>query len=184
MKYILLAILVVCSILAKAQTFIPKIENDSLYTSSGMVLGMGQKIKIGLGTMPDGDFKFVRINSASIFHNTEISNYNSGYNANNANSMNRRNSGREFTVIRLEKRGDDAHGYTYYVVLGGTPRHEIDIENAIASGELAVPAKYRMVPLTEVSIADELIKFKKLLDSGVLTRQEFEIQKQKILSNH
>ncbi|MES2330622.1 MAG: SHOCT domain-containing protein [Bacteroidota bacterium] len=179
MKYILLAILVVCSALSKAQP--PKIENDSLYTSSGMVIGKGQKLKLGLGTMPDGDFKFIRINSASIFHNTEISNYNSGYNANHANSMNRRNSGREFTVTRLEKRGDDSHGYTYYVVLAGMPRHEVDIENAIASGELVVPAQYRPGPLTQASIADELAKYKKLLDEGALTKQEYEAAKKKLL---
>jgi hypothetical protein len=141
MKYFLSIILIAFSFIVNAQEVGPKLDSDSLYTSSGMTVVKGQKIKLGLGTMPDGDFKFVRINSASIFHNTEISNYNSGYNANSANSMNRRNSGREFTIVRLEKRGDDKHGYSFYVVLAGLPRYEVDIENAIASGELVVPFK-------------------------------------------
>jgi hypothetical protein len=181
MKYFLSILLVAFSFIANAQETGPKIGNDSLYTSSGMTVVKGQKIKLGLGTMPDGDFKFVRINSSSIFHNTEISNYNSGYNANSANSMNRRNSGREFTVVRLEKRGDDKHGYSFYVVLAGLPRYEVDIENAIASGELVVSSKYKPGTLLQVSVADELIKYKKLLDGGVLTKEEFEAAKKKLL---
>ncbi|MEO8173275.1 MAG: SHOCT domain-containing protein [Sediminibacterium sp.] len=184
MKYFLVIILLACNTLANAQQPIPKIENDSLYTTSGLTVGKGQKIKLGLGTMPDGDFKFIRINSSSIFHNTEISNYNSGYNANNANSMNRRNSWREFTVVRLERRGDDNHGYTYYVVVAGVPRYEVDIENAIACGELVLPTKFKTVVSGQSSMADELGKFKKLLDAGALTAEEFDIQKKKILNKN
>ena len=116
MKTLILFILVAANSAVNAQQAAPKLQGDSLYTTSGFVIGKGQRIKLGLGTMPDGDFKFVRINSASLFHNTEISNYASGYNANSANSMNRRNTGREFTVAKLEKRGDEKHGYSYYVV--------------------------------------------------------------------
>lgn len=183
MKYLLVALFVAYGTTAGAQQTLPKIELDSLYTSSGMTVGKAQKIKLGLGTMPDGDFKFVRINSASIFHNSEIGNYNSGYNANSVNSMNRRNSGREFTVARLEKRGDEQHGYTYYVVLAGMPRYEVDIENAIASGEVVVPGRSVSLLSGRTSVADELVKFKKLFDEGVLTQQEFEAQKKKLLNN-
>ncbi len=162
MKIILLCILFACSFATRAQEkSVPRIENDSLYTSSGMVLGKGQKIKLGLGTMPDGNFKFVRINSVSLFHNSEVSNYNSGFNANNANSMNRRESGKMFTVVKIEKRGDDEHGYTYYVVVAGTPRHEVDVENAIASGELVAPGRFKTAGSLQYSVAEELLKLKK-----------------------
>lgn len=161
---------------------VPRIENDSLYTSCGLVVGKGQKIKLGLGTMPDGNFKFIRINSTSLFNNIKASNYNSGFNANNANSMNRHESGREFTIVKLEKRGDEKHGYTYYVVLTGTPRYEVDIENAIASGELMVPTQFKADLSVQFSIADELFKFVKLLDDGFLSRDEFETQKKKLLN--
>ncbi|MCW3088091.1 MAG: hypothetical protein JWQ78_1477 [Sediminibacterium sp.] len=168
-------------VLAAQTSGLPRIENDSLYTSSGYVVGKGQKIKLGIGTMPDGNFKFIRINSSSIFHNSEFSNYNSGYVANNYNSMNRRESGREYTITRLEKRGSDKHGFGYYLVVAGTPRYEVDIENAIASGELVVPPQYRPGRLLQGSAADELLKFKKLLDEGVLTMQEYLVQKKKLL---
>ncbi len=181
MKYVMQLFLLVCYLHTNAQQPVPRIENDSLFTGSGMVIGKGQKIKLGLGTMPDGNFKFVRINTSSIFHNTEITNYNSGFNANSANSMNRRESGREFSVKRLEKRGDENHGYRYYLVLAGMPRYEVDIENAIASGEVEVPAKFRVASAAGLSIAEELTRFKKLLDEGALTAEEFAIQKKKLL---
>jgi len=183
MKTLILFILVAANSAVNAQQAAPKLQGDSLYTTSGFVIGKGQRIKLGLGTMPDGDFKFVRINSASLFHNTEISNYASGYNANSANSMNRRNTGREFTVAKLEKRGDEKHGYSYYVVLAGLPRHEVDIENAIASGEVVVPAQYKPRTSLQVSVADELGKFKKLLDEGTLSKAEYETAKKKLLDN-
>jgi len=36
---------------------------------------------------------------------------------------------------------------------------------------------------TPTNVTDELIKLKQLLDTGVITQEEFEIQKKRILSN-
>lgn len=179
MKHLLLIMLVTLSVSGQAQT--TRISGDTLFSSGGMPVVINQKIKLGLGTMPDGNFKFIRINSHSIFHNSEVSNYNTGFNANNANSLNRRESGKEYRVIRLEKRGDEEHGYTYYAVVAGTPRYEVDIENAILSGELQVPAQYKPVAASQTSVADELIKFKKLYDDGALTKEEYTARKKKLL---
>jgi predicted Zn-dependent peptidase len=86
-------------------------------------------------------------------------------------------------VAKLEKRGDEQHGYSYYVVLAGMPRYEVDIENAIASGEVVVPGRSKNPLAGKNSVADELVKFKKLLDEGALTQQEFETLKKKLLNN-
>ncbi len=41
--------------------FVPvKNGADTLYTSSGFIVYVGQKLKIGTGSTPDGDFKFIR----------------------------------------------------------------------------------------------------------------------------
>jgi hypothetical protein len=48
----------------------------------------------------------------------------------------------------------------------------IDLEQAEAAGEIQRPI---------ASVADELLKLKQLLDSGVLTASEFETQKTKLL---
>jgi hypothetical protein len=66
--------------------------------------------------------------------------------------------------------------------------YEIDVENAIKTGEIEVPEEFMPKKETQtielkqtISPADELKKFKELLDSGVITQEEFDNQKKKIL---
>ena len=44
-----------------------KYENDTLTTSTGFKVYKGLTLKIGTGSMPDGDFKFIRVNANSMF---------------------------------------------------------------------------------------------------------------------
>jgi outer membrane lipoprotein-sorting protein len=46
---------------------LPKLVKDTLFTTSSYKIVEGQEIKIGTGSMPDGDFKFIRRNAMSIF---------------------------------------------------------------------------------------------------------------------
>ncbi|MFB6453758.1 SHOCT domain-containing protein [Chitinophaga sp. Hz27] len=187
-----------CSMIAVAGyaqdggSLLPKIENDTLFTTSGFTLARGQEVKMGVGSMPDGDFKFIRVNAASFFayHST------SGYQglANQANALPRSQSGLVFKIKAIEARGDRKHGYVYYAKFGWAMRnYEIDVENAIATGELTVPDEYKpkgkgltatVDNKPAVSVADELTKLKKLLDDGVLTQEEYNQQKKKLLGNN
>jgi hypothetical protein len=178
---------------AKAQeNNLPQILGDTLYTSSGFNIAKGQKIKIGTGSMPDGNFKYIRINSASFFaYNTMSNNIHNPNEANYANSLNRSESGHQLTVVKLEKRGDENRDYVYYVVCKGLPRYEIDIENAINAGEVIIPLSEKSASvhmpgddILYISKADELAKFKKLLDQGVLTEEEYIVQKKKLLGGN
>jgi hypothetical protein len=59
----------------------------------------------------------------------------------------------------------------------------IDIDNAIRYNELVTKSlntEEKVVKLS--SIADELTKFKKLYDEGILTKDEFEKQKNILLN--
>jgi hypothetical protein len=171
---------------------LPKLVGDTLFTTSGYKIVEKQDIKIGTGSMPDGDFKFIRTNSASLF----AYHSNTGYNglANQANSFPRSQSGLTYKIKRLEKRGNKKHGYVYYAVIGsGLVNYEMDVENAIASGELSVPDEFKPKPKTattivevkqQISVADELAKLKKLYDDGVLTKEEYEAQKKKLLEKN
>ncbi len=176
---------------AKAQDhLLPRIEGDSLYTSSGFNIAAGQKIKIGVGSMPDGNFKYIRINSASFFaYNTMSNNIHNPNEANYANSLNRKESGHEYYVAKLEKRGSTKTGYVYYILSKTFPRYEVDVENAIASGEIVIPDYLRASSSANkeadsrwFSIADEIAKFKKLYVQGVLSEEEYESQKKRLLS--
>jgi len=187
-KRLLLVSFITKSILILGQgNELPKIANDTLFTSSGFKITEGLKLKIGIGTTPDGDFKFIRRNNNSMFAYSSSTGYQSL--ANSANAFPRNQSGRFFEVKRIEKRGNKKHGYLYYAIIGNAiVRYEIDIENAISSGEIVVPDEFKPKPKNQIielkqqlSIPDEILKLKKLLDEGILTKDEFEIQKKKLL---
>jgi len=166
---------------------LPKFENDTLYTTSGFKMWEGLEIKIGVGAMPDGDFKYIRTSSTSLFNYSSSNGYNSL--ANSANSLPRKNSGLKFKVKDIVDRGSKKRGHLYYVKIGtGLVNYEIDVENAIASGELSVPAEFKpkqqgqqVILNQNFSLADELAKLKKLYSDSVLTKEEYEIQKKKLL---
>jgi len=171
---------------------LPTITGDTLFTSSGFNIARGYKIKIGAGSMPDGNFKYIRINSASFFaYNSMSNNIHNPNEANYANSLNRSESGHQLTVVKMEKRGDENKGYVYYVVCKGLPRYEIDIENAIAAGEVIIPSSEKSIAdrssgndTRYISKADELAKFKKLLDQGVISEGEYGVQKRRLLAGN
>lgn len=164
------------------------ISPDSIAHKSGFILKVDQQLKIGVGTMPDGSFKYIRINSASMM----------GYFGNNPNSANSANalppsfSGRFSEISKLQRRGNKKFGYQDYAIvkLGAMARYEIDIDNAILSGEISLPEQFKQkathtittVKEAPLSIADELTKLKKLLDDGILTKEEFDIEKKKLLN--
>lgn len=165
----------------------PILKGDTLITTSGFKIVDGGKLKMGTGTMADGDFKFIRRNAGSLFNYTSDRGY-QGL-ANQANSLPRSSAGHEYKVVRIEKRGTKKHGFVYYAIINvGMIRFEVDPDNAIAAGELVVPDEFKpkkegsvVVVKQELSVADELSKLKKLMDDGVLTKEEFEAQKKKLL---
>jgi hypothetical protein len=182
-KMLILCILLPALCNAQDDSSLPRIQNDTLITTSGFKIYEGMQLKLGVGTMPDGSFKFIRISETSLM---AYSGTNQGA-VNSANAMKRSASGMTFKVIRIDKRGSKKHGYVYYPILGGGSRYEVDIENAIPVGEVVIPDEYKpkketaSAPAQKISVADELIKLKKLLDDGVITQEEFDAQKKKLL---
>jgi hypothetical protein len=185
--------LILCNIIVAsvfAQNPEQKMVGDTLYTISGFKVTAGDKLKIGTGAMPDGDFKFIRKNAGSLF----AYNSSNGYQglANQANSFSRREAGHEYKVIRIDKRGTRKTGYVWYPIIGdGIFRYEVDIDNAIAAGEINVPSEFKPKPIgtvveikQSISVADELTKLKKLYDEGVLTKEEYDAQKKKLLESN
>lgn len=164
---------------------------DTLFTTCGYKIIEGQDVKIGVGATPDGDFKFIRRNSASMFSYYSTTGYKGLANA--ANAFSRSQSGLKYKIKSVEKRGSKKHGYVYYAKIGsGMVNYEIDVENAIASGELWVPDEFKIKPVNkivvetkqQISVADELAKLKKLYDDGILSKEEYDVQKQKLLDQN
>lgn len=189
MKNNLLLIFLAVSIITYSQdTTHTRYQNDTLFTKSGYKIAENQMLKIGTGTMPDGDFKYIRIAATSLFQYT-------GTNrsaVNSSNSLASASAGFEYKVVRIDKYGNKKHGFVYYPIINvGAIRYQVDVDNAIANGELNVPEEYKpkAKPLVvevkqQISVADELAKLKKLYDDGVLTKEEYEAQKKKLLEKN
>ncbi len=178
MKKIFLFFVLICFIkISFSQNVLPKIINDTLYTSSGYKITVGQEIKLGPGTKDNGDFRYITA-SRSVFSmpNTRQP------------SLRRTAAGHTAIVKRLKAEGNSRIGHVYYIIFGiGEPvNYECDIEDAISAGEIVVPDKYkiRSNAAQPASIADELAKLKKLYDDSVITKQEFEAQKKKLLDGN
>lgn len=146
-------------------------KNDSLVTSIGWVINKGDTITLGLGSMPDGGYKYIQISEAASFGDEHLSN---------------RYSGKSFEVFKIKVfRGRQVPVIKYgnSKLLG--QRWDVEIEGAIANNEIVVPEKFRKkqdAPPASASKADEIAKLKKLLDDGALTKEEFEAEKKKILN--
>jgi hypothetical protein len=127
--------------------------------------------------------------------------------------MQPKSANKTFVVVNLKRDGNKKTGYTYFPVIAepvdaglfeskrltgnlGTARYIVQYESAVNTGELIYPGKTGKnsnaqtveVKITQEkptsSLADELKKLKELLDSGVLSKQEFEEAKKKLLSKY
>lgn len=187
MKSAITVIALFCSCLVAAQTDSLSKNKDTLYLASGYKIVKGLPLKIGTGSTPTGSFKFIRYNSASLFAYTS----NTPNAADNANSLERNCSGLSLNVNRIEKRGSKKMGFVYYpIIKRGILGYEVDINNAIASGEIAVPDEFKpkekqsQVIIQKSSSADEIMKYKKMMDDGIITKDEFEAKKKKLLEEN
>lgn len=184
MKKLLLAFTLFIFGISLSQS-LSKFENDTLTTSTGFKVYEGLDLKIGTGSMNDGDFKFIRTNASSLFNYSSTTGY-QGL-ANQANSFRRSNSGLTFKVKKVMPRGNKKNGYVYYVKIGsGLINYEMDIENAIKSGEIIIPDDFMPKEKSQVQSSetkyDKLKKIKELKDAGVLSEEEFQKEKDKIMN--
>ena len=156
-------------------------KNDTLISNNGMKFYKGAKIKLGVGSTNDGNFKFIRINENSFFNYYGAD----SQKVNSANSLSRNQSGYNAIIKRVENRGNESIGFVKYAVFNSRGiNYEIDIENAIIAREIENDNKKileKEAP-SKFSIADELLKLKKLLDDGIISKEEFDMQKQKLLN--
>lgn len=167
-----------------------RLVGDTLITRSGFKITVGQDINLGTGSTPDGDFKFIRRNSTGFGTIMTMTNSNS-YNKSQF-SLPRNMAGHKGKVVKIVVRGNEKIGQTFEpLITFGSGRYEIDVDNAIISGEIIVPEEFRPKPKAavielkqNVSIADEIIKLKKLFDDGILTKEEYDIQKKKLLEGN
>ena len=180
-KILFLSLVCSSTILSYCQTnAVPRIENDTLYTTSGYTINVGQDIKLGVGTKDNGDFKFITAAKTLLSPpNQRLPSLRSSANGHTA------------TVKKIKAEGNSKNGYVYHAIIGvGEPmNYECDVESAIAAGEIIVPDQYKpKAKITSTtqpfSVADEIAKLKKLYDDSVITKEQYEAQKKKLLDGN
>jgi len=165
-----------------SQNDVTRIEKDTLFTTCGFKIKAGSDIKLGIGSLPNGDFKYVSISAASWANIMDHSMSKEG--------IGRRYNGHLLHVKKFRTDGNKKRGFVYYLVVGGgnLANYDIDIESAIASGEVEIPDQFKVKPNASQtgspSAADELYKLKDLFDSKALTQEEYDSAKKKILAKY
>ena len=142
--------------------------------SNGKTYHPGDTIRVGLGTMPNGDFKYIQINQLLP----------GPPDPRRSNSMNARKdmSGSGYVIKKIQnvKQMSGSDKTVITIRTGVLPTCDIWIEEAIAACEVTPCNNQKSAPVS--SVADELLKLKKLLDSGAITQAEYDAQKKKLLA--
>jgi Short C-terminal domain len=167
-----ITILLFLPLISTAQTNGPRFVNDTLYTSSGYKIYKGLTLHFGTGTRTNGKFRFVNIKtdiaSASLTNNFIV-------------------------VKKMKNYGISVLGNGYITIIGtikykdgskGSVDIHMAFDRAIENSpnlpsELIVPDEYRNKKL--LSVADEIKKLNNLYEDGIITKEEFDIQKKKLL---
>ncbi|MGZ3753232.1 MAG: hypothetical protein ACXVAU_18250, partial [Mucilaginibacter sp.] len=160
MKKILLSLIILLPLIGHAQTL------KEYRASNGKTYHPGDTVKVGLGSMPDGNFKYIQVNE-----------FIPGPPRRNGNDLNGRKdmSGGNY-IIKKIKNGRQMSGtekVIFTIKTGGLPTCDIWIEEAIVACEVTPCADQKAAASPKFSVADELLKLKKLLDAGAITQAEY-----------
>ncbi|MEO8770369.1 MAG: SHOCT domain-containing protein [Ferruginibacter sp.] len=150
-----------------------KYVNDTLYTSSGFKIYKGQTLYFGKGTRKDGKFRFVNIKS-------------------DASSFSLVNN--SIVIKKLRNYGISSLDNGYIEIVGSMiykdgSRGYIDIhmafdlaieDNPGLPSELIVPDEFRNKH-TSSNVVEQIESLNKLYKDSLITKEEFEAQKKKLL---
>ena len=150
-------------------------QDIETYTASnGKTYKIGDTVRVALGSMPDGNFKYVQVSPPLFAPPTR-----------NSSSLSaRRDFANTNVIIRKIKKSAQLSGSEKIVLnvkVRGLVTYDIWIEEAIAACEVT-PCAAKSTTIATGSVADELLKLKKLLDAGAITTDEFNAQKKKLLA--
>jgi hypothetical protein len=162
MKNILI-LLFICSATLNAQ----KLKE---YTASnGITYKKGGFVEMAQGSLADGNYQYMWITSI----------LNKG-----GKISSRAYNGIKLKIKKIKRFKDDNNEKVLFLVKGNLGNYSLDIENAVKSCEVKDCNKEASQNTSKESKYDKLKKLKELLDSGVLTKEEFEIEKKKILEGN
>jgi hypothetical protein len=145
-------------------------------TKMGTAFHKGDTIFFAMGTTDGGAYRYAYV-PANFLLSTPESHYGSAFNNNRL----------VIKDIRVQAANKRMAPRTVAVVSPGGINGCVDLESAESAGEITTKNNRKSAAPVAAqapasSVADELVKLKGLLDSGVITKAEFDQQKAKLLS--
>lgn len=171
-KITLLIITVLMMNIVHAQDKVEKLEE---YTASnGITYKVGDEIKLGRGSDTNGKFVYVNIGGWGMSTDAET------------NRLGAANSGLIVTVKKIKSYNYKRYKGVYFTVGGGNlTNYNLDIENAIATCEIEDCKKEgESAANSTTDKYDQLKKLKQLFDDGILTEEEYNVEKKKLLETN
>jgi hypothetical protein len=169
MKSIILLLAILFSFSVSAQKL------NSYDASNGLTYKVGDTVKLGLGSGNNGNFVFLRMGGWAAMASGEVSPIGSGY------------SNMGVVVKKIRKSKMKGVEKVIFTVGGGNiTNYVLSIEDAIETCEVK-PCKDNNKPQVVVATSkeddkyDKLAKLKELFDDGILTKEEYEAEKKKLL---
>jgi hypothetical protein len=202
MKKLLLPLFLMCTVIVSAQEstrpeyavmkgaeLTDHVQKNGYVTNCGFTVKAGDELILGKGTLPNKFFAFIYQSPVGYFTETSLD-------ASNRKSLISTFAGKKVKVKRLQSYGTRRTGFNVVAVVGAGDivNYWIELDQAIEAGEIVVPEPYAskldinkknapvVIQQNTVSVADEIKKLKDLYDSGVLTKEEYEKEKKKLLA--
>lgn len=149
------------------------VEKLKEYTASnGVTYTIGDEIELGRGSDANGNFIYVSLAGLAASTNVE------------QNRLGAFNAGLFVKIKKIKKLNQKNLRGVFFIVGGGNlSNYFIDIENAIATCEIKI-CNDKEVLYGKTDKYDQLAKIKKLFDDGVLSKEEYESEKKKILDDN
>lgn len=198
----LLLILQLSPLLSTAQNSLPRFVNDTLYTTSGYNIYKGQVLQLGTGTSDAGYFKFIKFHPTLVKTNTyslqgatirvsKLRNYKSGGTDENAirilGTLTYKDGKKEETdiIMNFERAMENFAGLAPELTIpeGFKVRR---VDNVITETKKSATAEEikkqtTVDELKRLMVADEIKKLFTLYKEGALSKEEYEVQKKKLL---
>ena len=145
--------------------------------SNGIVYHVGDTIQLGRGSRDDGTFNYLQMGGVYMAMSGEY-----------ATGVGKNYSGFNVVIKKIKETRLKGAVRTYFVVGGGNiTNYWLMIDDALATGEVVDPTKNKAgekeESASESSKADKLRELKQLLDEGILTQEEFDAEKKKVLNS-
>lgn len=152
------------------------IDDKGYYeASNGVKYKVGDWVEMGFGSAPNGGYHFMTMGGF-----WGVMRFNAYGSANQLDAV-KGFQGYKLQIIKMKTIHFMGQSKVCFVVKAPLSRYNLLIEDAIGKCEV-LPCKSNQQVIQQLSAADEILKYKKLMDDGIITKEEFEAKKQQLLS--